>query len=313
KGSSRYFLYAALGLTLAETACRKTDLRENEKIPEVYMSPEELEKEIKNPESRLFTKEGLSRIEKREYPFFKKYLTDESASEEVRENLILVLHSVNQPWCFGYYLVFLRDRSYSIRMLAADGVLLLDSEVDPAKILAEIKRINSEMHNSRERVVIPLILAIGNSRESKVLDPLLDLFEHERSISVGGEPWKPDAIVSYQKATAKLGFLKSVREIEIELVSGDGYGRFKALEKVEYLNDPAWIEKVKPLLWDEEIGWSAPMGPHRLTQRVCDHAVMVLKKLDPSATESLRGLVRGQQYSDEEMDTIRKAYGVVTK
>ncbi|MEO6098024.1 MAG: hypothetical protein ABIW76_21120 [Fibrobacteria bacterium] len=272
-----------------------------------------MEKQIRDPESRIFTKAGLAKIEKREHPFFKNYMDDASTSEEVRENLILVLHSINQPWCFSYYLAFMKDRSYSIRMLAADGMMLLDSAANPMKILPEIKRINSEKHELRDRVVIPLVLSVGNSRDSKALEPLVELFEYERSMSVGRESWMPDVLGSFQKATAKLGFLKTVREIERELISGTGRERFKALEKVEYLNDPVWIDKIKPLLLDEEIGWSAPMGPYTATHRVCDQTVHVLRIMDGSSKIKIRELVRGQEYSDEELDAVRKAYEVLPK
>ncbi len=262
------------------------------------MTPEEVESLIR-VDSDNVSNETYGSIEKKDYPFLKKYLHD--PSEGVRERLTLLLQDFSQPFCFNYYLELLKDTSASIRNLACEGIGMMGSAVDGKALLAEIKRLNSIHSDGREYGVIDLILAIGNTRNPKMLEPLLFLYQHEKD---------PDIRPAYQKATAKLGYKKTMHEIELELIGSDEFGKSSALAKVNYIDSPEWVEKVKPLLLDERVGWSAPMGPKRITLRVCDLAVNTMRKIDPEKRIAFPEKPLGMHYSEEEMTAIRKAYGV---
>ncbi len=269
-----------------------------------FMTSEELKQAIEDPHSPVFSNEGMAVIEKKEYPFLKDYVNPKTTTEDVRENLLTVLQYINQPWCYQYYLELLKDPLYQIRIPASEGMADLKFGVNAAELTAEISRQNSVGQEDRKEVVSNLVLAVGNTRDPKALEPLLVLYKSEKDSEVRA---------AYQEASAKLGYKKTIREIELELIGSDGFGKVRALVKVNYIDTQDWIEKVKPLLLDAQTGWTAPMGPATLTLRVCDLAVNTLRKIDPEKKITFPEKSRGVHYSEAEMQEARKAYAVANK
>ncbi len=264
------------------------------------MTEEELKKAIEDPRNPIYTQAGLATIEKKEYPFFKNYVNPATTSEEVREDLLVILNTINQSWCYKYYLQFLKDPSSSVRISAASGMARLDSGVHADELMAEISRQNSLHQEDRTSVVGNLILAVGNSRDPKYLEPVLALRENESD---------PDIRYAYYKAAAKLGYQKFLREIERNLKFDDGQGKDSALGIVFYLKDPVWIDKIKPLLLDEDSSLSYPLGRKTILFRVCDATVNVLHEIDPE--KKIPFEPRSRHYLPDELKEIRKIYGVL--
>lgn len=190
----------------------------------------------------------MSTLEKKEYSFYKDYVHSGSRQKMM---LITLLQGAEQPWCFKYYLELLKDHDGAIRSDAAKGISDLGSGIDAKKLMSEIDRLNAVVGNERILGMANLVLAIGNSKDPSLLESLL--LHYSKEID-------PALREAYQKATAKLGFKKSIREIEIQLLSGDGYQKNDALVKVLYINSPEWVGTLVPLLIDEEVGVSMPWG-----------------------------------------------------
>jgi HEAT repeat protein len=222
----------------------------------------------------------------------------------VRELAANILEHVNQPWTFPLLVELLKDAPNSTPSTAANAIYDLNMKDKKHEILGEVIRICAVDSSDSYRIVASkLILSIGNIGGKEDIDPLLTL---ERK-----EPW-PELKAEFQKALAKLGYLKSVREIENELLHSDGRGKVAAMEKVKYLNDTAWIPKVVPMLLDEEEGSAGHIGPANFRWKVCEHAIDLLRIIDPEKRITFPE-VRPMNYSHEQLTQARQAYGLKTK
>lgn len=263
------------------------------------MTGDEIERRIRENDFSGLTEEKFATVEKQEFSFYKNYL---HSSEDSKEMLLAFLQHINQPWCFRYYLELLKDPAPSIRSSAAQGILSLGKDVDAEMVLSEIIRLNSGNEDDRIYGIAALALAVGNSRDGKYLEPLLVLYQKETDSDIRS---------AYFKALAKLGYQKFIREIEHDLVFADGRGKQSALLIVSYLKDPIWIEKIKPLLLDEDSSLSYPLGKKTVLFRICDLTINVLREIDPE--NKITFATKTFHYLPEELKAVRKIYGVPEK
>jgi hypothetical protein len=244
----------------------------------------------------------LDSVPRKEYPFIRKYI--HASNADVRDLAGLLLIHVSQPWVFPYYLELLKDPVPSIASLAADGIYRLSLPEKKDVILQEIERISAlDSGDSRRLLAHNLILAAGNTCGIGDVDRLLILSKKEPS---------PKLQVEYQKALAKIGYQKSIREIEFQIANSDGFGKVGAIRKVEYINQASWMPKIVPLLLDEEIGATAQRGPATFRWRVCDKAIDVLRILDPEKRINFPK-TEYTGYTREQVRNARHAYGLKTK
>jgi hypothetical protein len=240
----------------------------------------------------------MESVPRKEYPFVKKYIR--SPNPQVRDLVVLLLHHVRQPWVFPYLIELLHDTVSTIPGTAAEGIYLLNPKDKKDVLLQEVTRICTS-HASDERRIIAsrLILTLGNIGGKGDIEPLLALSINEKM---------PEIQLEFQKALAKFGYQKSIREIEFELTHANGFGKVDALRKVEYLKDPSWVPKIKPMLLDEEVGSTTEMGNITIRWNVCDRAVDVLRKIDPEKRIKFPEFWAAG-YSADLIQQARQAYG----
>jgi hypothetical protein len=287
-------------LAIAFSLCWQVQCSKRSETKAERMDDGEIEKLLAAGDPDLRT--HMDSVPRKEYPFVRKYV--KSSNSDVRNLTGELLEHVNQPWVFPYYMVLLRDPVSTIVGLAAEGIFLLSPKEHKEEVIREVERISSINDSDNYKMLAyNLILALGNVCDKGDVDKILSLAKRESS---------PELKTQYQKALAKIGYQKSLREIDFELTHANGYGKVEAMKKLEYINDPSWVPKVAHLLLDEEAGANAPMGPITIYWRVCDKAIDLLRKLDPQKRITFPEY-SASAYKQELVKQARQAYGLTTK
>jgi hypothetical protein len=279
---------------------------DNGKTPEgkkeKYMDAAAIERLIAHGNYDVTDRENLARIEKKEYPFIGKYLT--SSDKRIKDVALSFLRSINQPWCYRWYVSVLGDSDPQIRAGAGDGILQLKTVGNVNELLSNIEK-ESEQYAGDEAAMQYLIKAIGNIGKS---DHVIQLKEIVNSVNTDGVEKKKiqEALLA---ACAKLNDSESVHLIEKWLEMGSSVERMKALEIVEYTEQSNWIHSVVPLLLDKSEAMSFEIGPNKVIKRVCDYAANTLLHIDSPKKLTIEPL-GPFPYTDQEIEEVKKLYGI---
>ncbi len=266
------------------------------------MDDSAIEQMLSTGNASILNPENQAKIQKKDYPFAKRYLRDKSP--DVRSTTLSFLCFINQPWCFPLLLSSMRDPVVTNRAIAAEGLLKL-SLPDSKRFLFD--ELTFQYQNYQGDQLLPLeglILSIGNTGTKDDIERLLALRSRE----------KTELLMSaYQKALAKLGYPKSVTKIEHDLIGGDAVQKMDALETVNYIGTSYWVPMVTPLLNDESVAQSSMIGDVKITKKVCDLAINTLRIIDPEKRITFEDPYASKgpiPYSREQVAGAKKAYGL---
>jgi hypothetical protein len=228
------------------------------------------------------------------------YLASFSPAQlEGRKLLIEFAEKFKTDWSKEVLLRSIEDSDDGVRYQAAellrDRVGLEDSKRLLSALAAQSSRSPDELFS------LEILFAIGNTLDKNAIEPLMTLQKREKH---------PEILEAYHMALAKLGFPKETRKIDFSLSHGDGKSKGKALKTIRYIHSPDWVQKVIPLLMDDDIARTFHVGNAHIPVRVHDEAITTLHEIDlqnriPSY-EDYEG-----PFSDEEVLECRRAYGLI--
>lgn len=223
-----------------------------------------------------------------------------SPNLQVREVLVRFALAYKGDWSRELCFALLKDSGSSVRTLAASGLQEKARPQDAPRLLQELER---QYHDypADSRAVEDLVLAGGNTGDAKLVEPLLTLRKKESD---------PELRDDYDKALAKLGYLKEIRLLHQHLEHGPPAAKGKAMTAIRYINKPEWVKSIAAQLRDEQVVRHLSLGPATFTIRVCDDAINTLRVIDtekrvPADIEEFNG-----PYPEKQLSACRKAYGV---
>ncbi|MDQ3003380.1 MAG: hypothetical protein M3Y08_19230 [Fibrobacterota bacterium] len=221
---------------------------------------------------------------------------------EARELQIDLAGTSHAKWSRDLLFRMLKDKDGGIRSRAAEGL--------PGKVIAEdAKRLLAELEADQTRseeddeFSMFLIRAVGNTGDTKMIEPLMVLQKKEN---------RPQAGHAYRQALAKLGFPKETRKLEFTLENGTPKEKGIALRDLRYINRPEWVAKAVPLLMDEMTARQTSKGDIDFKIRVCDEAITTLGIIDPQKKIPFEvSDVFGVPFHVTKLAQARRAYGLI--
>jgi len=266
---------------------------------EKFMEDDELKKQILAYNREIIERENIGEIEKKSYVFMDELL--ESKNLKVRKLTLLVLRHINIPWCFDLYVKGYNDKIESNRVFSGQGIKKLNLP-DKNEQVYKLIELQYKKHPGEEgRIIMDLILTLGNTGNESDIEPLLILKNKEN---------ETDIIEVYNMALAKVGYVKAIRDLEKKLIASTPEEKKEALEHINYLENPDWIKKVSPLLLDEGIADIVHFGRNKSFKRpVCSHVINTLKIIDPENKLDFDDPVP-KPYNEEQIKIARELYGV---
>ena len=261
-----------------------------------------IERLIADGNSEVIDLENLAKIEKKEYHFIGKYIT--SSNMRVKDVALCFLRSMNQSWCYKWYLQLLGDPDPQIRAGAGDGILQLKTVGNANEILYYME--NEKKNYSGDVAAIQyLIKVVGNIGNS---DDVKQLKEIVSSVKTN-EVEKNKIQKALFAACTKLEDKDTVHTVENMLATGSSVERMEALEIVQYTEKAKWIPYVIPLLQDKSEAVSFEIGNNRVSKSVCDYAANALLYIDPAKKLPIEPL-GPFPYSDQKIEEVKKLYGL---
>ncbi len=281
-------------LALATLACTGPQTSKGK-----YMTDAKIEQMIAEGDWTVVSRESLDSVEKRPYPFVPRYL--HSKNPDVRNIAVIFLSNLEIPWCAEPLLTATRDEIVGNRAIAAAALIKVAQPANTDRLFEEIEWQNATFPDEEDQIVHYFALAVGKVGSEKDIDRLLSLRNAATSTK---------AREACDKALTRLGHSQSVEELRELLATGSAEERRKALDIVSYTESGDWTEDVKPLLLDERIAVTYPIGPKTITKRVCDMAAVVLSRIAPIEGLEVTPVVHQSNLPQGVIDRAREAYGV---
>ncbi len=233
-----------------------------------------------------------------DYSFLTTY---QSGSTKSRELVLEISDRLQTDWSRELLFKGLKDKDAALQYRSSEMLLEHGKPSDAKRLYSELELRYPSTANDETNV--NLLLALGNTGDSGMVEPLLTLRKKEKAL---------ETLEAYDKALAKLGFIKETRKLTFALEHGSPADKAKALTTLRYIHKPDWIPKVIPLLTNKLVARHTSMGPATFSIRVCDEAIATLGIIDPEKKIPFEvSDIFGNPFSSEELHQAQTAYGLI--